>query len=586
MNQMAAKSSWSLYRRLLGYIKPYKGIFLISVLAMAATALSEMGFAALFKPLIDDGFVERDPVFIAQVPWLIMLVIIIRAIFGFAATYTMAWIGRKVVFDLRKALFERLIYLPATFYDKHSSANLVSKLIYDVEQSATATTDALTLSIKDTLTAVALIAWLMYLDWQLTIVFLVFAPFVAWGVSKASSRFRKVSERIQNSMTGIAQVVKEVVNGHRIVKTFGAQKYETGVFEKANQYNRRQSMRKAAVAAGVVPMLLILFGTALAVVVYLAMNRSGSEQVTAGTFASYLTAALMLMAPLKRLAKVNEKIQMGVAAANSMFAVIDEDKEIDLGTIVLKRVRGGFKFESINFSYHDNERPVLENINLEVASGSTVALVGPSGSGKSTVVALILGFYRPDSGRILLDDRDLAEFTLSSLRENIAIVSQDTTLFDDTIRANVIYGCKSVHEARLQQSLDAAYVSEFLNRMPNGLDTHVGERGSNLSGGQKQRIAIARALYKNAPILILDEATSSLDSLSERLVQQATDNLTKDRTTIVIAHRLSTVEKADQIVVMSQGQIVDRGQHFDLVRRQGLYQQLYESQQLTENHVA
>jgi len=584
--EQAYGDSGALYRRLLAWIAPYKRVFAVSVIAMAVMALSEAGFAALFKPIMDSGFVEPDPDFIAIMPWLIIGVVAMRAVSGFVAEYTMAWVGRRVVFDLREAVFDRMLRLPSSFYDRHSSATLVSRLIYDVEQTATATTDALTLSVRDILTAAALITWLMYLDWMLTVVFLVFAPVVGLGISRAARRFRHSSESIQNSMTGIARVAKESVNGHQLVKTYGAQDYEKASFERANQYNRHQAMKKATVAAAMMPMVVLVMGAALALIISIAVNRSGAEAITAGAFVSYLTAVMMLMAPIKRLAKINEKIQMGVASANSIFGILDEAAERDDGRDDPGRVRGDIELDGVSFAYEQSSFPAVRGVSMRVAAGERVALVGPSGSGKSTLASLVLGFYRPDAGVVRLDGRDIRELSLAGLRRQVAIVTQDTMLFDGTIRANILYGSPDVSEARLGEVIEAAHVAEFVDRLPQGLDTQVGERGARLSGGQRQRIAIARALYKDAPVLIMDEATSSLDSVSERLVQEATENLARSRTTLVIAHRLFTVENADRIFVLNEGRVVEEGRHRELIERNGLYARLYQTQQLEDQRVA
>ncbi|MBS1269278.1 MAG: Lipid A export ATP-binding/permease protein MsbA [Gammaproteobacteria bacterium] len=578
--------SGALYRRLLTYIAPYKAVFAVSVIAMAVTALSEAAFAALFKPIMDSGFVEPDSEFIAMIPWLIIGIVVVRSVAGFMANYTMSWVGRQVVFDLRRAVFDRMLHLPSSFYDRYSSATLVSKLIYDVEQTAIATTDALTLSVKDLFTALALVGWMLYLDWVLTLTFLVFAPLIGLGINKAAGRFRKSSESIQDSMTGIAQIAKETVNGHQLVKTFGAQQYETEAFERVNQYNRRQTMRKAAVAAAMVPMVVLVMGAALALIISIALERSGAEAITAGAFVSYLAAVMMLMAPIKRLAKINEKIQMGVASAHSMFGILDEETEQDTGRDKLEHPAGEIVFDGVSFAYEHSRFSAVRDIDIHIRPGERVALVGPSGSGKSTLASLLLGFYRPLSGVVRLDARDIGELTLANLRRQIAIVSQETLLFDGTIRSNILYGAPTGSEQRLQEVVKAAHVAEFVERLPKGLETPVGERGARLSGGQRQRIAIARALYKGAPILILDEATSSLDSVSERLVQQATENLAKNRTNIVIAHRLFTVENADRIFVLNEGSIVEEGNHRDLIEQDSLYARLYQTQKMEEQRIA
>ncbi len=581
------RGSIRLYRRLLSHLAPYKGVFAVAVIAMVITAVTDASFAALFKPIMDEGFVNPDPAFIKLIPWLLTAVILARALAGFVANYTMSWVGRRVVFDLRQNMFQRLVYLPSKFYDDHSSATLVSKMIYDVEQATTATTDALTLITKDSLTAVALCVWLVYLDWKLTLVFLVFAPLIAFGVSTAARKFRRTSERIQHSMGGIAHVAKEAIVGQHIVKTYGGQAQEIATFQRANNRNRQQAMKNAAVSAAMVPMILIIVGLAIAIVISISVSRSGTEAITAGTFVSYLTAVLMLMAPLKRLAKVNEKVQLGVAAANSVFGLIDELPEYDGGSRVIGRARGSVEYRSVSFRYERAEEQVLTDLSFRIEAGETVAMVGASGSGKSTIAALLLGFYRPDSGAIYLDGIDLKDITLDSLRANIGVVTQDTVLFDDTICNNIVYGHRThIDEEKLRAVVVAAHVAEFVDRLPKGLDTVVGERGVRLSGGQRQRIAIARALYKDAPILLLDEATSSLDAVSERLIRDATEKLTADRTTLVIAHRLSTIENADRILVVDRGRIVESGRHPELVAQNGLYTRLYRSQMQDQERMA
>ncbi len=571
--------SFKLYRRLLGHVLPYKGIFAASVIAMAVAAAMDASFAALIKEITDRGLVEPDVDFIGLIPWLIGSVIVVRAVSGFAGNYSMAWVGRQVVFDLRQKVFDQLIKLPASYYDDHSSASIVAKLIYDVERTATATTDALTLLTKDAFTAIALLAWMTYLDWRLTLVFLVFAPMITYVVQIAAKRFRKTSERIQSSIGDISHVAKEAIIGERVVKTYGGHDVERNSFLKTNQRNRRQELKKAVVSAAMAPTITLMVGLPIAIIISMAVGRTGAEAVSAGTFTSYLATVLLLLSPLKRLAKVNEKIQMGVAAANSVFAVADEQPEIDTGTRTLDRSQGRIEYDNVSFQYGRSDIAVLKDLSFAIEPGQTVALVGASGSGKSTVTALLLGFYRPSEGRITVDGIDITEITLRSLRENMAVVAQDTILFDETIRNNITYGHEGeISEDSLRAAVEAAHVAEFTDRLPKGLDTYVGEQGLRLSGGQRQRIAIARALFKDAPILIFDEATSSLDAVSERLVKDATEQLLHNRTTLVIAHRLSTIESADRILVLDHGQIVEHGTHKSLFEQNGMYTRLYRSQ--------
>ena len=569
----------TLYRRLLGHVLPYRGIFTVSVIAMAIAAAMDASFAALIKEITDRGLVTPDVDFIKLIPWLIATVILVRALSGFAGNYAMAWVGRQVVFDLRQKVFDKLVQLPASYYDDHSSASLVAKLIYDVERTATATTDALTLLTKDAFTAIALLIWMTYLDWSLTLVFLVFAPMITWVVRVASKRFRKTSERIQNSIGDISHVAKEAIIGERVVKTYGGQEVERKNFLRTNQRNRRQELKKAVVSAAMAPSVTLMVGLPIAIIISLAVGRTGPEAMSAGTFTSYLATVLLLLSPLKRLAKVNEKIQMGVAAANSVFAVADETPETDTGTQTLENPKGRIEYEKVSFQYGRSDMPVLKELSFTIEPGQTVALVGASGSGKSTVTALLLGFYRPTSGRVTVDGVDVTDIALESLRGNMAIVAQDTILFDETIRNNIVYGSTGDEsEEKLRAAVEAAHVAEFADRLPKGLDTYVGEQGLRLSGGQRQRIAIARALFKDAPMLIFDEATSSLDAVSERLVRDATEQLLKNRTTLVIAHRLSTIESVDRILVLDHGQIVEQGTHRKLFEMNGLYTRLYRSQ--------
>lgn len=571
--------SVALYRRLLGHVLPYRGIFAVSVVAMAVAAAMDASFAALIKEITDRGLVEPDVEFIKLIPWLIAGVILVRSISGFAGNYSMTWVGRQVVFDLRQKVFDKLVQLPASYYDDHSSASLTSKLIYDVERTATATTDALTLLTKDAFTAIALLAWMTYLDWKLTLVFLVFAPMITFVVRVAAKRFRTTSERIQSSIGDISHVAKEAIIGERVVKTYGGQEIERENFRCTNQRNRRQELKKAVVSAAMAPTVTLMVGLPIAIIISMAVGRTGPEAVSAGTFTSYLATVLLLLSPLKRLAKVNEKIQMGVAAANSVFAVADENPEADTGTLTLDDPRGRIEYEGVSFSYGRSDMPVLRDLSFAIEPGQTVALVGASGSGKSTVTALLLGFYRPSEGQITVDGLDVSDITLESLRDNLAIVAQDTILFDETIRNNIVYGSTGgVPEDKLRAAVEAAHVAEFTDRLPKGLDTYVGEQGLRLSGGQRQRIAIARALFKDAPMLIFDEATSSLDAVSEQLVRDATEQLLQNRTTLVIAHRLSTIESVDHILVLDHGQIVEQGTHQELFNQDGMYTRLYRSQ--------
>jgi len=581
----------SLYRRLLGYVIRYAKPFFAAVVAMVLVAAADTAFVALLKPITDRGLVGHDASFLKLVPLLLIGVFLIRGIAEFVNSYAMTWVGRRVVYDLRSDMFDRMMQLPTSYFDENASAGLVSKLIYDVEQVAAACTSAIRTLVKDSLTTLFLMIYLFYTNWRLTIVLLVLAPIIALLVRYAGQRFRSTSKAVQESIGRIADVSKEALQGIRIVKSFGGQTHERLNFERVNNRNRQMAMKKALVAAATVPVMLLITGIGMAVVITIATRQgTGESGVSAGTFISYLGAMVLMLRPIKNLARVNEVIQTGVAAAGSIFAIIDEKSERDIGNLLLEDVRGDVVFEAVNFSYQgDNRVEVLNNVSFRAASGETIALVGPSGGGKSTLVSLLLRFYPLTSGKILIDGVDIEDVELESLREAIAVVSQDTILFDDTVANNITYGRRfgavtdTVDKDALKAAVDAAHVTEIIDKLPEGLDTRVGERGVLLSGGQRQRIAIARALYRNSPILVFDEATSSLDNESEALVQAASERLMRGRTTIVIAHRLSTIEHADKIVVLDQGRIVEYGTHRQLLQLDGLYTRLNRRRDHTES---
>ena len=568
------------FTRLLSYLWRHKSVLWMAVILMVCTALTEASFAALIKSIVNDAFVAANEWYIKWVSLLLLLVMLARAIFGFFANYFMARVGRHVIFEIRQDIFSNLISLPSPFFDQNTSSQNVSKLIYDVEATATATTDTLTVLFKDSVVSVALISWLFYLDWRLTLIFVVTLPLLLAITRYSNTRFRRTSREIQNSMGGIADTVKEASIGQKVIKVYAGQHQEFDNFTQANRFNLEQNLKRARVSAALIPVTMLAVGPAISLILYIYLNylRGGPE--AAGEFTSYLTSCVMLMSPLKRLAKVNEKIQIGVTAANSVFGMIDAKPEVDIGTISLESSRGHLKFENVGFKYSDaDEQKVLKNINLELEPGKRIALVGASGSGKSTITSLILRFYSPQEGRITLDGHNLNDIVLKDLRNQFSFVSQETTLFDDTIGRNIMYGMLDLYdEERLNQVIKAAHVDEFLDDLPLGLETVVGEQGLRLSGGQRQRIAIARAIYKDAPILILDEATSALDNKSERYVQDALETLMKGRTSLVIAHRLSTVENADSIVVLEHGEIMEQGPHKKLLKKGGAYAELYKAQ--------
>ena len=551
-------------------------MFAVSIATMILLAATEPVLPALMKPLLDGSFVNKDMAVIRWVPLALVALFVVRGVVMFISNYAMADVGNRLVMDLRHAMFDRLVAQPTRYFDDATTGHLVSTLAFNVTQVTQSATVALTSVVRDGLTIVGLVGWMLYLNWRLALITLVLVPAAGWVFVAISRRLRKTSRLMQQNLGDITHVLEESIAGHKVVKVFDGQDYERGRFFQAIDQARRFAMKTAVAAYAHSPILQLMAAFALAAIVYAATMQAAADQTTVGGFVSFITAMLLIAAPMKRLSSVNEAIQRGLAAAEEVFRLLDQAGEPDTGTREIGHAKGELRFEGIAITYDGKIAAALDGIDLHIKPGETVALVGPSGSGKTSLVNLIPRFYCPTQGRILLDGIDLREIRLASLRANIALVSQEVVLFNDSVAANIAYGRQDkVSEADIRRAAEAAHALGFIEEMPEGFNTLVGERGVKLSGGQRQRIAIARALLKDAPILILDEATSALDTESERHVQAALENLMQGRTTLVIAHRLSTVEKADRIVVLDRGHIVEQGTHTELVAAGGTYGRLY-----------
>lgn len=576
---MPAARSGLLYRRLLGYVRPYWKFLAIGMTTMAITASTDWMLAALMKPLLDKGFTGQAPHYLYLAPAAIVGLFMVRGVFGYIASYALSWVSNQVIFDIRREMFERIVRLPTGYLHDNPSSRLITRISNDVNGVAAAATSVITTALRDSLSVMWLAGFLLYSNWKLTLLLALVAPPMTFVVRLFSKRMRSMSRATLSSIGTMTQVLQESIDGHKVVKVYGGEAQEIARFGKINNDLRRFAIRQGIAAAATVPLVQILASFAVAFTIYLALSQNATGAMTAGSFVSFIMAMLQLLSPLKNLADINAPLQRGLAAAESVFTLLDEKPEDDRGKHELAQASGRIVMEGVRFRYPGAVGEALEGIDLTIEPGQTVALVGPSGGGKTTLANLLPRFYHVTAGRILLDGYDLEELKLSGLRANIALVSQDVVLFDDSIANNIAYGnLATTSRGDIEAAARAAFAHDFIMAMPHGYDTMIGENGVRLSGGQRQRLAIARALLKNAPILILDEATSALDSESERQVQAALERLMQNRTTLVIAHRLSTIERAGKIVTMELGQIVEQGSHSELLAHDGLYAKLYRMQ--------
>ncbi len=569
----------AVYSRLWRYVIPHKLIGLIAVVGMAAGAVVEAAMVYLVEPLMDETLVAHNLETARWLPYVFVGIFAARGLAGFATEASLGWIGRSVISALRRDVFDKYLTLPARFIEKHATGPMLSRMTYNVEMVAESVTNVVTVTVRDCLTVIAAMAVMILQSLRLFVFVIILVPIIAALVRVLGNAFRRYSGRIQDSVGEVSQVAEEVLTGHRVVKMFGGYDYESQRLAEVDKHNFRQNLKLIRSRSLGVAVTQVIFGVGVAGVIYAAGVESLNGNLSPGSFMSFFGAMMLMLQPLRRITNVTAIMQRGVAAGESLFRIIDEDNEVDSGTYRNDKVRGKVEFRSVGFAYDDEQSPVLEDVSFSVDAGKSIAIVGHSGAGKSTLVGLLPRFYDVTSGTILLDGTPVQEYELANLRSNISLVSQDVILFNDTIANNLAYGqLRQSSRADLLQAAEAAHVMEFVQDLPDGLDTIVGDRGILLSGGQRQRIAIGRALLKNSPVLILDEATSSLDTKSERRIQEALRNLMQDRTTLVIAHRLSTVESADQIIVLDQGRIVESGTHEELLSAGGTYADLYEMQ--------
>ncbi|MCR3756104.1 MAG: ATP-binding lipopolysaccharide transport protein [Sodalis sp. Psp] len=572
-------SPWQTFRILWPMISPFKAGLIIAAVALILNATSDTFMLSLLKPLLDDGFGKADGRILIWMPLAVIGLMVLRGISGFISSYCMSWVSGKVVMNMRLRLFNHIMDMPVSFFDQHSTGTLLSRITYDSEQVAFSSSSALITMIREGTSIIGLFVMMFYYSWQLSLILVVIAPIVSFTIRLVSKRFRIISKRMQNTMGQVTTSAEQMLKGHKEVLIFSGQKVENERFNNVSNHMRQQGMKMVAASSVSEPLIQFIASLALAFVLHAASLPSVMETLTSGTITVVFSSMIALMRPLRSLTNVNSQFQRGMAACQTLFSILDMETEKDEGSVEIERVKGNIAFKHVTFFYPGKDTPSLQDISLTILAGHTVALVGRSGSGKSTIANLLTRFYDIHQGQILLDGTDLRDYKLDSLRSQVALVSQNVHLFNDTIANNIAYASKDRYSRKqIETAACMAYAMDFIEAMEHGLDTVIGENGVLLSGGQRQRIAIARALLRDCPILILDEATSALDIESERAIQKALDELQKNRTSLVIAHRLSTIEKADDILVVENGRIVERGNHAQLMVRQGIYAQLHRLQ--------
>ncbi|WP_194437735.1 lipid A ABC transporter ATP-binding protein/permease MsbA [Vibrio fluminensis] len=568
------------FKRLWVYIRVYKLGLAAAVVALVINAIADTYMVSLLKPLLDEGFGNAESDFLKILPFIIFGMMIVRGLSGFVSTYCLSWVSGNVVMQMRRAIFKQFMHMPVAYFDKESTGGLLSRITYDSEQVAGATSRALVSIVREGASIIGLLTLMFWNSWELSLVLIVVAPVVAWAIGFVSKRFRKVSKNMQDAMGHVTASAEQMLKGHKVVLSYGGQDVERVRFDSVSNRMRQQSMKLVAAQAIANPVIQLIASVALVTVLFLASVDSIRETLTPGTFTVVFSAMFGLMRPLKALTNVTSDFQRGMAASQTLFALMDLETEQDNGKFETNNIKGVVDVKDVTFTYQGKEKPALRNVSFTIPQGKTLALVGRSGSGKSTIANLFNRFYDVDSGSILLDGHDVRDYTLPNLRSHFALVSQNVHLFNDTIANNIAYAATEKYSReQIEHAARLAHAMTFIEKMDKGLDTVIGENGASLSGGQRQRIAIARALLRDAPVLILDEATSALDTESEKAIQAALDELQKDKTVLVIAHRLSTIEKADQILVVDEGEVIERGSHQELIAiPDGAYSQLHRIQ--------